>query len=118
LKRRGGYTATGDLLGNAKPDYRSSIYEVVQIEATHDLRVFIDEHVEDADTGLLFGQKCSVSVGELRKEIVATIADRLGEVRPIRQFEIEDRCLVIDAKTLQIEHRSNVLGRGARALGR
>jgi len=47
--------------------------------------------VKNAGTAFLFGQKCAVSLSELLIEIVATIADELGEVGPVRLLKIEDR---------------------------
>jgi hypothetical protein len=91
VQRRSRYAATGDPLCNAKTDLRSPIHEVVEIEATNDRPIFIDKHVKNADTGLLFGQECTMSLSELLKEIVATIADRLGAVRPVRLLESENR---------------------------
>jgi hypothetical protein len=108
LQRGSRDTTTGDPLCNAKTDLRGPIHEVVEIEATHDLPIFIDEHVKNADPGLLFGQECTMSLSELLIEIVATIADRLGEVGPVRLLESEDRWFVISAKTLQFEHPSNL----------
>ena len=51
----------------------------------------------------------AVSLREVFIEIIATIADRVGEVREVRELKIENRCLVVGAKPLQIEHLSNVL---------
>ncbi len=105
----GRHTTTGDPLGKAIADLGLPVHEVVQVEASYDRFVLIDEHVKNADTGLLLSQKRAMAVRELRKEIVSTIADRLGEVRPVGQFESEDRRLVIAAKALQFEHLSNLV---------
>jgi hypothetical protein len=102
------HTATSDSLGKAKTDHRGPIHKVVQIEATHDLPIFVDEHVKNAGTSLLFGQERTMSLGELLIEIIAAIADRLGEVGPVRLLKGEDRWSVVTAKTLQLEHPSNL----------
>jgi hypothetical protein len=86
-------------------DLRSPIHDVVEVESADDRLVFINEHVKNADPGLLLGQERAVPLRELIKEIVATIADRLGEVRAVRSLKIEERCLVVRAKTLQFGHR-------------
>jgi hypothetical protein len=43
-------------------------------------------------------------VREFDEEIVAAIVDRFGEVRAVRSLKIEERRLVVGAKTLQLEH--------------
>jgi hypothetical protein len=95
-------------LCQAETDHRCPVRNVVEIEAPHDLPILIDEHVKEADTGLLVGQERTMSLSELLVEIVATVADRLSEVRPVRPLKSEDRRLVIRAKTLQFEHPSNL----------
>ena len=107
LQRGGRDAATGDPLSNAITDLRSPIDEVVQVEATHDLLV-VDEHVKDAGTGFLLGQQRAMSLSELLKEIVATIADGLGEEGPIGLLKSEDRWCVISSEALQFQHPSNL----------
>jgi hypothetical protein len=91
-------------LRNAITDLRSPIHDVVEVESAHDRLVFIDEHVKNAGPGLLVGQERAVPLRELIIEIVATIADRLGEVSAVGSLKIEERCLVVRAKALQLEH--------------
>lgn len=71
--------------GNCKcsPKSNRALPEVVEIEATNDAPIFIDKHVKNASPGLLFGQKCAMSLSELLTELVAAIADRFGEVGPV-----------------------------------
>jgi hypothetical protein len=102
------HTTTGHALCNAITDLRGPIPKTVQIEATHDLPIFIDEHVKNAGTGLLLGQERAMSLSELLIEIIATVADRRGEVGPVRPLKSEHRWFVIRAKTLQFEHPSNL----------
>jgi hypothetical protein len=111
-------TTTGDPLCNAITDRRGPVHEIEQIEATHDLLVLGNEHVKNAGTGFLFRQECAVSLSELLIEIVATIADGLGEVAPVRLLKSEDRWFVIRAKALQFEHPSNLQRAAKDALAR
>ena len=94
---------------DAIPDLRGPIHEFIQIETADDLLVLIDKDVSDAEPRFLFGEERAVSLREVFIEIIATIADRVGEVRAVRELKIENRCLVVGAKPLQIEHLSNVL---------
>jgi hypothetical protein len=91
---------TGDPLCNPKPNHRRPVPDLIEIEATHDFPVPIDEYVIRASAGLLFGQELTMPLRELRKELVAAIADRLAEIAPVRQLESQDRLFVISAKTL------------------
>jgi hypothetical protein len=102
------HTTTRDPRCNTEADHRGPIHEIVQIEATHDRSIFLDEHVKNADAGLLFGQSCAMSLSELLIEIVATIADELGKVGSVLLLKGEDRSFVIGTKTLQFEHPSNL----------
>ena len=88
---------TGDPLCKAETDHRGPIHEVVQIEATDDLPISIDEHVKNADPGFLLGQEFAMSLSELLIEIVATIADRLSEVVPVGLLKSEHPWFVIRA---------------------
>jgi len=108
---------TGDPLSNAITDLRGPVHEVVQVEAAYDLLVFVDEHVKNAGTGFLFGQECAMSLSVLLIEIVATIANEVGEVGPVRLLKSEDRWFVIRAKALQFEHPSNVACLGVPTTG-
>jgi hypothetical protein len=91
-------------LRDAIPDLRGPIHDVVQIETAHHRLVVIDEDVIDAGAGLLLGQELSESLREMLIEIVVTVADPGGEVGPVHSLKIENRCLVVGAKTLQLEH--------------
>src|SRR5580698_2397321 len=91
---------------------------VVQVEARDDRVVFIHEHMTEADPGLLLRKERAKQCREVLEECVTTIADRLREVRTVRLLELENCSLVIEAKTLQLEHLSTLPrqrshGRGA-----
>ena len=109
LQRGSRHTTTGDPPWNAKTNVRGPIRKLVEIEATHDVAILIDEHVKNATTPASWSaEQCTMSLSELLVEIVATIVDRLGEVGPVRLFKREDRCFVIRAEKLQFEHPSRV----------
>lgn len=48
-------STTGDSLCNAITDPRGPVYEVVEVEATHDVLGFVNEHIENALTTFLLG---------------------------------------------------------------
>jgi hypothetical protein len=96
-------------LRDAITDLRGPIHEFIQVETADDRPVRIDKDVTDAEPGFLLGEERAVSLREVFIEIMATIADRLGEVRAVRELKIEDRRLVVGAKPLQLEHLSNLL---------
>jgi hypothetical protein len=91
-------------LRNAITDLRGPIHDVVEVESAQYRPVLIDEHMKDSDAPLLVGQEHTVPVREFDEEIVAAIVDRFGEVRAVRSLKIEERRLVVGAKTLQLEH--------------
>ena len=91
MQRQSRHTTTGDPLSNAKTNLRCPVDEVVQIEASRHLPIFIDEHVKNAETSLLLGQPSAMSLSELLTEIVATIADRRRKVGAVRQLKSKDR---------------------------
>jgi hypothetical protein len=45
-----------------------------------------------------------MAFGELLKELIAAVADRLREVHAVRQFEIQECRLMIRSETLQFKH--------------
>jgi hypothetical protein len=70
-------------LTNAIANLRGSIDEIVQIESTRDSSVVTDEHVIGTGPGLLLGQELKMPLIELLEEVVASVADRFGEVCPV-----------------------------------
>lgn len=56
-------------------------------------------------------------LSKLREEIVAAIADELGEIGPVRLLKSKYRGLVIRTKALQLEHLSNLACLGVRTTG-
>jgi len=80
---RRGHSTTRNPLTNAISNVRGSIDEIVQIESTRDSLVVADEHVKGTDPGLLLGQELKMPLIEVLEEVVASIADRFGEVCPI-----------------------------------
>jgi len=93
-----------DLLGNSITDPGRAIQHVIEIEAAHHHTPFINEHVEGAGSGLLLGHQFSMPFREPFEEGIASVADRLGEVRAIAPLKSEDRCLMFGANELQLEH--------------
>jgi hypothetical protein len=103
------HATTRDALRDAITDLGGPIHEFIQVETADDGLVLIDKDVTDAEPRFLLGEERAVSLREVLIEIIATIADRLGEVGAVRELKIEDRCLVVGAKPLQLEHLSNLL---------
>jgi hypothetical protein len=103
------HATTRDAFRDAITDLRGPVHEFVEVETADDRPVLIDKDVTDAEPGLLLGEERAVSLREVLIEIIATIADRLGEVRAVRELKIKDRRLVVGAKLLQLEHLSNLL---------
>jgi hypothetical protein len=102
------HATTRDALRDAITDLGGPIHDSVQVETADDRLVVIDKHVTDAQSGFLLGEERAVSIREVLIEIIATIADRLGEIRAVCELKIEDRCLMIGAKPLQLEHLPNL----------
>ena len=101
-----------DLLGNTITDPCRPIREVVEVEAAHHRTVFINEHVEGAGSGLLLGHQFSMPFRKLIEEGIASVADRLCEVRAIVLLKGEDRRLMFRANELQPEHSPSLFRSG------
>jgi hypothetical protein len=56
--------------------------------------------MKEAVTVVLLSQHRAELISKRRKEFVAAVADRLGEVRAIRPLEIEHDGFVVQAKAL------------------
>lgn len=69
------------MFGDAIADIRRAVHKIVKVESAHDGSVFFDEDVEGTGPRFLFGQELTVPLRELLEELIATIANRLGEAR-------------------------------------
>jgi hypothetical protein len=78
-------------LGDAITDFRRTVGEVVEVEPTYGCLVVVYENIESSDAGSLISQENTMAFGELLKELIAAVADRLREVHAVRQFEIQER---------------------------
>ena len=87
------------------PKLRRVVLDEHQVEPAQYRAILGDEHVEGADAGLLLGQQRAVPLAELREELVATVGDRGGEVRAVRELEGEHRVGMVGSQALQLGHR-------------
>jgi hypothetical protein len=68
-------SASRDSLGNPVTNPGRAVPQVIEVEATNDRSVAVDEHVKDADAGVLLNKERIMMFRQRFIELIATIGN-------------------------------------------